>query len=123
MRIPGSSFDGVSGGPQTRDLQRRLRDLLRSVAEDVLSDLLLSKIQIVEINEKDQLDALLLFHDHDLGDDPDGIDVQRVLQVVRDDGVKLTVHREAGPCRRKGETLDRIGPHSLHGGCGPHARP
>ena len=44
-----------------------------------LAELLLSKLQIVKINEKDVVDVILLLLDHPLGsDDADTIDVRRV---------------------------------------------
>lgn len=52
-----------------------------------LIDLLLSKLQIHEINEKDIQDILVLLIEHDLGGpgDPEIIDIQHLLKRLRDD--------------------------------------
>jgi hypothetical protein len=51
-----------------------------------LADLLLEKIQIVRINEKDIKDTLLLFRTHDLGnDDRDVINAPWIAQTLKDD--------------------------------------
>jgi hypothetical protein len=50
------------------------------------TDLLITKLQIVELNEKDAVDAALLLREHSLGEgDGDHIDVLRLHEVVRDD--------------------------------------
>ena len=47
-----------------------------------LAELLLSKLQIVKLNEKDVVDAILLLLDHELGsDDADTIDLDRIAQL------------------------------------------
>jgi hypothetical protein len=58
-----------------------------------LADLLLTKLQIVELNEKDLKDLLALLVDHGLdGGDPDPIDAARVVALTRDDwGLDQTV--------------------------------
>ncbi|MGD0863777.1 MAG: hypothetical protein ABSA21_13650 [Candidatus Limnocylindrales bacterium] len=63
-----------------------------------LADLLLSKLQIWEINRKDIADALCLLADHPLGaDQPDAIDVGRITAVLRADwGFCHTVERNLG---------------------------
>jgi hypothetical protein len=48
-----------------------------------LADLLLTKLQVVEVNERDLKDAAALLADHELG--PDGIDIERVLEVLTSD--------------------------------------
>jgi hypothetical protein len=48
-----------------------------------LADLLLTKLQVVEVNERDIKDAVALLADHELG--PDGIDVERVVEVLAND--------------------------------------
>jgi hypothetical protein len=51
-----------------------------------LAELLLSKLQIVKLNEKDVVDTVLLLLDHRLGrDDADTIDVGRVAALCADD--------------------------------------
>ena len=50
-----------------------------------LAELLLTKLQIVELNEKDVRDAVALFHGHDLSDDDTGINAPRVGQLCGDD--------------------------------------
>lgn len=57
-----------------------------------LAELLLTKAQIVELNEKDARDLFVLFHDHDLADDDGGINRSRVGEVcARDWGLWRTV--------------------------------
>jgi hypothetical protein len=48
-----------------------------------LADLLLAKLQVVELNERDLKDATALLADHDLG--PDGVDAERVTEVLAGD--------------------------------------
>lgn len=50
-----------------------------------LAELLLSKLQIVEINRKDVLDALVLLGEHPLADDDSGINVPRILDLTSAD--------------------------------------
>lgn len=51
-----------------------------------LAELLLSKLQIVKLNEKDVVDSILLLLDHDLGDgDADVIDIRRIAGLCADD--------------------------------------
>src|SRR3989442_11125970 len=52
-----------------------------------LEDLLLSKLQIVQLNAKDLLDILALLMDHDVAEsaDPEVCDVRRVAQVCAND--------------------------------------
>jgi len=57
-----------------------------------LADLLMTKLQVVNINEKDVRDLLALLRDHELADD--GIDVRRILDATRNDwGLEHTIHR------------------------------
>jgi hypothetical protein len=57
-----------------------------------LADLLLTKLQVVSINEKDVKDLLALLVDHALGSSE--IDVDHILQVTRNDwGLEHTIHR------------------------------
>lgn len=48
-----------------------------------LADLLLTKLQVVEVNEKDLKDAAALLADHDVS--PDGIDPQHIVSVLATD--------------------------------------
>ncbi len=51
-----------------------------------LSDLLMQKMQIVEINEKDLIDTIMLLLEHPLGDtDRDTINIARVAQICAKD--------------------------------------
>jgi hypothetical protein len=51
-----------------------------------LAELLLSKLQIVKLNEKDVVDTILLLLDHELGEgDADVIDVARIAGLCADD--------------------------------------
>lgn len=51
-----------------------------------LAELLLSKLQIVKINEKDVVDTILLLLDHELGaGDADVIDIGRIARLCADD--------------------------------------
>jgi hypothetical protein len=58
-----------------------------------LAELLLSKLQIVKLNEKDIIDAVLLLREHELGEnDKDAIDARRVSEILsRDWGFCHTV--------------------------------
>lgn len=57
-----------------------------------LAELLLTKAQIVELNSKDAHDLFVLFFDHDLSDDDQGINVTRVNELCgRDWGLWRTV--------------------------------
>ncbi|MBI2763849.1 MAG: hypothetical protein HYX54_08895 [Chloroflexi bacterium] len=51
-----------------------------------LAELLLSKLQIVKLNEKDVVDIILLLLDHELGaDDEDTIDVGRIARLAAEE--------------------------------------
>jgi hypothetical protein len=51
-----------------------------------LAELLLSKLQIVKLNEKDVVDVILLLLDHELGDgDADVIDVRRLARLCAEE--------------------------------------
>ena len=51
-----------------------------------LAELLLSKLQIVKINEKDVVDCILLLLDHPLGSGDDGIiDLDRIARLTAED--------------------------------------
>lgn len=71
-------------------------DLRDSVSPDgltiSLADLLMTKLQVVNINEKDVRDLLALLIDHGLGDGD--IDLARILDATRNDwGLEHTMHR------------------------------
>jgi hypothetical protein len=56
-----------------------------------LADLLITKLQVVSINEKDVRDLAALLIDH--GRDGDGIDLDRILAVTHNDwGLEHTIH-------------------------------
>jgi hypothetical protein len=52
-----------------------------------IEDLLLSKLQVIELNEKDVIDTYALIYDHDIAevDDLDTIDPRPILKLVSDD--------------------------------------
>jgi hypothetical protein len=57
-----------------------------------LADLLMTKLQVVSINEKDIRDLLALLLDHDLA--PDAIRLERILKATKNDwGLEHTIHR------------------------------
>ena len=64
-----------------------------------LAELLLSKLQVVHINRKDVLDALVVLAEHPLADDDRGVNVPRILQYTSADW---------GWWRTVGENLDKI---------------
>lgn len=64
-----------------------------------LADLLLSKLQVVRINRKDVLDALVLLGEYPLTDDDTGISVPRIVAHTSEDW---------GWWRTVGENLDRL---------------
>ncbi len=57
-----------------------------------LAELLLTKAQIVELNDKDAGDLFVLMHDHDLSDDDSGINANHIAQLgAQDWGLWRTV--------------------------------
>ena len=51
-----------------------------------LAELLLTKLQIVELNEKDVRDTVLLFHGHDVSDhDDDTVNAERIAELTGND--------------------------------------
>lgn len=78
-----------------------------------LADLLLSKLQIVRINRKDVLDALIVLAEHPLaGDDRDGISVPRIVAHTSSDwGWWRTVTGNLGKLRLFHEV--EVGPQDL----------
>jgi len=66
-----------------------------------LAELLLTKLQIVELNEKDVRDTVLLIHGHEVaGGDGDGINASRIAQLCAGDwGLWRTLTRNLERCR------------------------
>ena len=66
-----------------------------------LAELLLTKLQIAELNEKDVKDALALFHGHAVGEaDGDTINAVRVAKLCSDDwGLWRTITANLATCR------------------------
>jgi hypothetical protein len=50
-----------------------------------LAELLLTKLQIIELNEKDVRDTVALFHEHEVTDDDTGINGVRVAELCCSD--------------------------------------
>jgi hypothetical protein len=93
-----------------------------------LAELLLTKLQIIELNEKDVRDTVLLLHGHEVGDgDGDQLNAARIAELCASDwGVWRTITANLDACRehignypleqeerdrvtrRVGEILDRI---------------
>jgi Uncharacterised nucleotidyltransferase len=83
-----------------------------------LAELLLTKLQIVELNEKDVRDTVLLFHGHDVSDhDEDTVNGARIAELCASDwGLWRTITANLGRCRDhlndyelSDAELDRIG--------------
>lgn len=72
-----------------------------------LADLLLTKLQIVELNEKDLLDILALLVDHPVeAQDPGSIDVSRIVAVTSDDwGLEHTIRRTLDRARESAPSI------------------
>jgi hypothetical protein len=66
-----------------------------------LAELLLTKLQIVQLNEKDVRDTVLLFHGHDVADhDEDAVNVDRIGQLCSEDwGLWRTITANLARCR------------------------
>lgn len=66
-----------------------------------LAELLLTKLQIVELNEKDVRDTVLLFHGHDVADhDGDAVNGARIAELCASDwGLWRTITANLGRCR------------------------
>jgi hypothetical protein len=59
-----------------------------------LAELLLTKLQIIELNEKDVRDAVALLLEHEVGDDDSGLNSTRVAALCADDwGLWRTITR------------------------------
>jgi hypothetical protein len=68
-----------------------------------LAELLLTKLQIVELNEKDVRDTLLLFHGHEISDhDDQGVNGPRVAEMCAGDwGLWRTITQNLASCREQ----------------------
>jgi hypothetical protein len=66
-----------------------------------LAELLLTKLQIVELNEKDVRDTVLLFHGHDVADhDEDAVNGARIAELCANDwGLWRTITANLARCR------------------------
>jgi hypothetical protein len=66
-----------------------------------LAELLLTKLQIVELNEKDVRDTVLLFHGHDVADhDDDAVNGERIAELCASDwGLWRTITANLARCR------------------------
>lgn len=64
------------------DFRSRLHVDQRTVS---ISDLLLTKLQIVEINEKDIFDIIALFHDHDVMGNDQGVNADYIAGLTAND--------------------------------------
>jgi hypothetical protein len=66
-----------------------------------LAELLLTKLQIVELNEKDVRDTVLLFHGHDVADhDDDAVNGHRIAELCANDwGLWRTITANLLRCR------------------------
>lgn len=79
-----------------------LTERLSLEAETIpLAELLLTKLQIVELNEKDVRDTVLLFHGHDVSDhDDDTVNAARIAELCGNDwGLWRTITANLGRCR------------------------
>jgi hypothetical protein len=65
-----------------------------------LAELLLTKLQIVELNEKDVRDTVLLFHGHEVADhDDDAVNAQRIAELCAGDwGLWRTITHNLARC-------------------------
>ncbi len=67
-----------------------------------LADLLLTKLQIVEVNEKDLVDVVALFVDYDVGDDDRSVNAAYIAKLMSNDwGFNKTLELKSG----KGESI------------------
>jgi hypothetical protein len=75
-----------------------------------LAELLLEKMQIVKINEKDLIDTIMLLREHDISDnDKDVINGQRIAELCSGDwGLWRTTSMNLDKVRRYAETFSAI---------------
>jgi hypothetical protein len=73
-----------------------------------LAELLLTKLQVVELNEKDVRDALAILHDHAVGEeDGDTLNAGRVAELCAADwGLWRTITQNLRACRSFADTYD-----------------
>ena len=73
-----------------------------------LAELLLTKLQVVQLNEKDVRDALALLHDHEVGEsDGELVNSARVAQLCATDwGLWRTITQNLAACRAFADTYD-----------------
>jgi hypothetical protein len=73
-----------------------------------LAELLLTKLQVVELNEKDVRDALAILHDHDVGEgDGELVNAPRVASLCAVDwGLWRTITQNLHACRVFADTYD-----------------
>lgn len=66
-----------------------------------LAELVLTKLQIIELNEKDVRDTVLLFHGHDVADhDDDAVNGERIAELCAQDwGLWRTITANLARCR------------------------
>jgi hypothetical protein len=75
-----------------------------------LAELLLTKLQIIELNEKDVRDTVLLLHGHDVADGDSGVNATRIAQLCGSDwGLWRTITGNLEACR------ERLGAYELPG--------
>lgn len=66
-----------------------------------LAELLLTKLQVFELNEKDVRDTLLLLHSHEVSDDDRGLNSAQVARICASDwGLWRTLTRNLELCRQ-----------------------
>ena len=79
-----------------------------------LAELLLTKLQVIQLNEKDVRDAVAVLHDRELGDkDGDTINAGRIAELCSEDwGLWRTITRNLEACRQQagayGEDLAQV---------------
>jgi hypothetical protein len=68
-----------------------------------LAELLLTKLQVIQLNEKDVRDAIAVLHDRELGDaDGDTVNAGRIAQLCCEDwGLWRTITRNLEACRQQ----------------------
>jgi hypothetical protein len=73
-----------------------------------LAELLLTKLQVVELNEKDVRDALLLLHGHEIGDtDDETVNAGRIASLLAEDwGLWRTITANLAYCAERCEDVD-----------------
>ena len=73
-----------------------------------LAELLLTKLQVIELNEKDVRDALALLHDHPIGEtDGETLNAARVAQLCASDwGLWRTITQNLRACRDFADRYD-----------------